>query len=130
MTPFYVYVTVCVAQQSGRHQVPPKTAQELTDVLIQVWEEIPQDSSGASCLDIFGSAYRPYTLLSHITSCSDENSHKLHRPVISTFPFVILNPVLKGSMILVSIDHLYVFLLSMNFTMYISKDFQHQYFVH
>ncbi|MBN3296545.1 CP100 protein, partial [Amia calva] len=27
-----------------RHQVAPQTAQELTDALIQVWEEIPQDT--------------------------------------------------------------------------------------
>lgn len=27
-----------------RHQVPPQTVQELTDALIQVWEEIPQDT--------------------------------------------------------------------------------------
>ena len=27
-----------------RRQVPPQTVQELTDALIQVWEEIPQDT--------------------------------------------------------------------------------------
>ena len=35
----------------------------------------------------------------------------------------------KGLMILVSIDPYYVILLSMNYTMYISKGFQQEYFI-
>lgn len=77
-----------------RCQVPPRTAQELTD---------------AQGSDIFGSAWKQNTLLSHIMSWRD----KIHASWISLrFQFftgtfsVNLNPDLNGPMILVSIDHI------------------------
>ena len=75
----------------------------------------------------------PYTLLNNLTSCCDESSNKLDQPVISNFPFdfgVVLDPALKGLMILVLIGPSYSILFSMNYTMFIRKDFQHEYFVH
>ena len=39
---------------------------------------------------------------------------------------VILNPALNGLMVLVAIDHCYIIFDSTNYTMYISKDFEHE----
>ncbi|KAI4893558.1 hypothetical protein NFI96_021359, partial [Prochilodus magdalenae] len=34
-------------RSTRRHQVAPQTVQELSDALVQIWEEIPQDTLGA-----------------------------------------------------------------------------------
>uniref|UniRef100_A0AAY5KE76 Tc1-like transposase DDE domain-containing protein n=1 Tax=Esox lucius TaxID=8010 RepID=A0AAY5KE76_ESOLU len=60
-------------------QVATQTLQEVTDTLIQVWEEIPQDticrlirSIPRRCGGCIQATWGPYTLLSHIISSCDE----------------------------------------------------------
>ncbi|KAI4895597.1 hypothetical protein NFI96_008461, partial [Prochilodus magdalenae] len=48
-----------------RHQVAIQTVQELSDALVQIWEEIPQDNIRR----LNRSMLRPYKLLSTILSC-------------------------------------------------------------
>ncbi|KAI4899343.1 hypothetical protein NFI96_003900 [Prochilodus magdalenae] len=48
-----------------RHQIALQTVQELSDALVQIWEEIPQDTIRL----LIRSMWRPYKLLSTILSC-------------------------------------------------------------
>lgn len=62
------------------HQIAPQTVHNLSDVLLYIWEEIPQDtvhhvrntmlSSMHTCM------WGPHKLLSTILSCCNENSAK------------------------------------------------------
>jgi len=66
--------------------IAPQTVQELTDALIQVWEEIPEEkiSSGA-CPGVVGRSYKGRggnTLLSLILNCLEEFPLKLDQPVM------------------------------------------------
>ena len=97
-----------------RHcQVPSGTVQELTDALVQVWEETPRDHirRGGPCPHIVGSAY---TLLSHIMSCH----HKIHW----FLAWFWIQPLMM--MILVSIYCCKIILFSKNYTMYINNEYQ------
>ena len=71
-----------------RHrQVVPQTVQELTDALIQVWEEIPQQStvSSGACPDIIESAYR------HVGAIRTTEPHyEFDQPVITVVSCFIL----------------------------------------
>lgn len=106
------------------------------DALIQVWEEIPQDTVPRLIRspDVVRRSYR------HVGAIHTDESHSelpLQKPrelVSLSLTFlivgVILNPALSGLMILVSTDHCYVILFSTNHTMYISKDVQLEWFVY
>ncbi|KAI4876983.1 hypothetical protein NFI96_002430 [Prochilodus magdalenae] len=55
-----------------RHQVALQTVQKLSDGLVQIWEEIPQDTIHR----LIKSMWRPYKLLSTILSCCNGISVK------------------------------------------------------
>ncbi len=57
-----------------RRQVAPQTFQELSDALVQIWEEIPQDTIRRLIRST--STWGPYKLLSTILSCCNEISAK------------------------------------------------------
>ena len=105
------------------HQVATQTVQELTDALIQVWEEIPQDTiclliqHAQTLSGVHTGTLGPYTLLSCISciSCRDE----IHANWISLrLQFFTLifgdfeSSPFNGLMILVSIDCSYIILFS------------------
>ena len=111
-----------------RRHVAPQTVQELTDALIQVWEEIPQENicrlircMPRRCREVIQArGGHTHTLLSLILTCLEEFPLKLEQPVIwfSTFILsMIPNPDLHGIIILIYIDHFYVILFSMHSTM-------------
>ncbi|CDQ97524.1 unnamed protein product, partial [Oncorhynchus mykiss] len=105
-----------------RH-VAPQTVQELADALVQVWEEIPQEtichlirSMPRRCREARGG----HTLLSIILACFKDITSKLDQPVV-WFSTLILsvtpNPDLHGLIHLISIDNFCVILLSAHSTM-------------
>lgn len=54
----------------------------------------------------------------------------MDQPVIFSLIFgVFLNPALSGLMILVSIRRCHIIWFTMNYTLYISNDFQREYFI-
>uniref|UniRef100_A0A8C5Q6F5 Transposase n=1 Tax=Leptobrachium leishanense TaxID=445787 RepID=A0A8C5Q6F5_9ANUR len=106
-----------------------QTVQELGDALVQVWEEIPQEtirhlirSMPRCCRDSGGhtGTWRPHTLLSLILTCLKDITSKLDQPVV-LFSTLILsvtpNPDLHGLINLISIDNVCVILLSAHSTM-------------
>ena len=73
-----------------RRHVAPQTVQELTDALIQVWEEIPQENicrlircMPRRCREVIQArGGHTHTLLSLILTCLEEFPLKLEQPVI------------------------------------------------
>ncbi len=62
-----------VYQNIRRWLVAPQTLQELTDALIQVWQETPSTILSGACPDILHiGTWWPYTLLTYIMNCFDE----------------------------------------------------------
>uniref|UniRef100_A0A8C7RN94 Transposase Tc1-like domain-containing protein n=1 Tax=Oncorhynchus mykiss TaxID=8022 RepID=A0A8C7RN94_ONCMY len=103
-----------------------QTVQELADALVQVWEEIPQETIRhliGACPGIVGRSYRhveaTHTTEPHFDLFKDITS-KLDQPVM-WFSTIILsttpNPDLNGLINLISIDHFCVILLSAHSTM-------------
>ena len=102
--------------------VAPQTFQ---DALVQVWEEIPQEtirhligSMPRRCREVIQA--RGGHTLSLILTCFKDITSKLDQPVV-WFPTLILsvtpNPDLHGLINLISIDHFCVILLSAHSTM-------------
>lgn len=103
-----------------RH-VAPQTVQELADALVQVWEEIPQEtirhlirSMPRRCREVI-QARGGHTLLSLILTCFKDITSKLDQPIV-WFSTLILsvtpNPDLHGLINWISIDYFCVILLS------------------
>uniref|UniRef100_A0A8K9XZB2 Transposase Tc1-like domain-containing protein n=1 Tax=Oncorhynchus mykiss TaxID=8022 RepID=A0A8K9XZB2_ONCMY len=97
-----------------RH-IAPQTVQELADALVQVWEEIPQEtmrhlirSMPRRCREVI-QARGGHTLLSLILTCLKDITSKLDQPVV-WFSTLILsvtpNPDLHGLINLISINNL------------------------
>ncbi|CDR08674.1 unnamed protein product, partial [Oncorhynchus mykiss] len=106
--------------------VAPQTVQELADALVQVWEEIPQETichrirnMPRRCRKVI-QAHGGHTLLSLILTCFNKDiTSKLDQPVVwfSTLNLsVTSNPDLHGLIHLISIDHFCVILLSAHST--------------
>ena len=103
-----------------RH-VAPQTVQELADALVQVWEEIPQEtirhlirSMPRHCWEVI-QACGGHTLLSVILTCFKDITSELDQPVV-WFSTLILsvtpNPDLHGLINSISIDNLCDFVVS------------------
>jgi hypothetical protein len=119
------------------HQVAPQTVQELSDALVQIWEEIPQDTihleHALMLSGMYTSTWGPYKLLSTILSCCNEISAKWtsHFGYGLTLIFgVSLNSALCRLIILISIKRCGILSFLTHYPVHISIDIQHDIFPH